>query len=268
MTQFDINNRVVVITGGFGKLGIFFAKALLELFAKVIVVDLPDSQCPEMLLVEKEKHPDSLFIQSGDVTIRDSLEVVRDSVQEQFGRVDILLNNAGIDQPPGNLPRSYRLDEIPFEVCQGIVNVNLLGVFQTTQVFLPLLRKSAGPSIINIGSQYATISPDQRFYDHLGMDPPFLKPPMYGASKAGVINLTKYLATHLGPLGIRVNAMSPGGVAGGQDSEFRRKFCERVPLGRMAELDDLIGPLVFLASDASRYVTGIDLLIDGGFTAW
>ena len=109
---------------------------------------------------------------------------------------------------------------------------------------------------------------DQRFYDHLGYDPPFLKPPAYGASKAAVVNLTRYLATLWGPAGVRVNALSPGGVLGGQDAEFRRKFCERVPLGRMAEESDLVGPLLFLASDASAYVTGVELRVDGGFTAW
>jgi NAD(P)-dependent dehydrogenase (short-subunit alcohol dehydrogenase family) len=98
--------------------------------------------------------------------------------------------------------------------------------------------------------------------------PPFLKPPMYGASKAGVVNLTKYLAAHLGSDGVRVNALSPGGIAGGQDEQFTRKFCARVPLGRMAAPSDLAGPLVFLASDASSYVTGVELRVDGGFTSW
>jgi NAD(P)-dependent dehydrogenase (short-subunit alcohol dehydrogenase family) len=123
-------------------------------------------------------------------------------------------------------------------------------------------------SIINIGSLYASVAPDPRFYDHIKSDPPFLKPPAYGASKAAVVNLTKYLATAWGPYGVRVNALSPGGVLGGQDEPFKRKFSDRVPLGRMAAYQDLIGPLQFLASDASAYVTGIELRVDGGFTAW
>jgi NAD(P)-dependent dehydrogenase (short-subunit alcohol dehydrogenase family) len=123
-------------------------------------------------------------------------------------------------------------------------------------------------SIVNIGSLYAAVSPDARFYDHLPADPPFLKPPAYGASKAALVNLTRYLATHWAPRGVRVNALSPGGVEGGQDAEFKRKFVARVPLGRMAEPRDLSGPLIFLASDASSYVTGVELRVDGGFTAW
>ena len=99
-------------------------------------------------------------------------------------------------------------------------------------------------------------------------DPPFLKPPAYGASKAALLNLTKYLATHWGPSGVRVNALSPGGVEGGQDPEFKRKFNNRVPLGRMCRLEDLEAPLLFLASDGAAYVTGVELRIDGGFTAW
>jgi NAD(P)-dependent dehydrogenase (short-subunit alcohol dehydrogenase family) len=120
---------------------------------------------------------------------------------------------------------------------------------------------------VNIGSLYATIAPDPGLYDHLELDPPFLKPPAYGASKAGVINLTRYLARLWGPKGVRVNALSPGGVAGGQDAEFMRKYEARTPLGRLADPAELAGPLVFLASDESSYLTGHELRVDGGFTA-
>jgi NAD(P)-dependent dehydrogenase (short-subunit alcohol dehydrogenase family) len=135
-------------------------------------------------------------------------------------------------------------------------------------VFLPSLRSAGRGAIINIGSLYASVSPDARLYDHLPCEPPLLKPPMYGASKAAVVNLTKYLATHLAPVGVRVNTLSPGGVAGGQDETFVKKYCARVPMARMATPADLAGPLVFLASDAASYVTGIELRVDGGFTAW
>jgi NAD(P)-dependent dehydrogenase (short-subunit alcohol dehydrogenase family) len=149
-----------------------------------------------------------------------------------------------------------------------IFEVNATGLFVVTQVFGSEMVKAGRGSIINIGSLYASVSPDARFYEHLQSDPPFLKPPAYGASKAAVVNLTKYLATHWAPHGVRVNTLSPGGVLGGQDEDFKRKFCDRVPLGRMASTDDLRGPLLFLASRASSYVTGIELVVDGGFTAW
>jgi NAD(P)-dependent dehydrogenase (short-subunit alcohol dehydrogenase family) len=179
----------------------------------------------------------------------------------------VLVNNAGIDQPPGPAV-TYRLEEIPLDVFGRVLNVNLLGAFQASQVFAPAMLRERRGSIINIGSLYASVSPDVRLYDHLPADPPFLKPPAYGASKAALVNLTRYLATHWGPQGVRVNALSPGGVEGGQDPEFKRKFTGRVPLGRMAAADDLRGPLIFLASDASSYVTGVDLVVDGGFTSW
>jgi NAD(P)-dependent dehydrogenase (short-subunit alcohol dehydrogenase family) len=180
----------------------------------------------------------------------------------------VLVNNAGIDAPPAAGGGRDRLEEIPFDVNRRIFEVNTLGLFQAIQVFGGEMTKARRGSIVNIGSLYASVAPDARFYDHIPGDPPFLKPPAYGASKAAVVNLTKYLATAWGPFGVRVNTLSPGGVLGAQDEQFRRKFCDRVPLGRMALYEDLIGPLLFLASDASAYVTGAELRVDGGFTAW
>lgn len=266
--DFDLKNRVVVVTGALGKLGQAFCEALLRANARVAALDLPMAQPTPRFHELERAFPGRLHLFHGDVCDRSSLEAAHDAISSRFGLVSVLVNNAGIDQPPGKLARSYRLEEIPTEICRGILEVNVLGVFLCTQVFLPSLRQSGHGSVINIGSLYASVSPDARFYDHLPSDPPFLKPPMYGASKAAVVNLTKYLAAHLGRDGVRVNTLSPGGVAGGQDEQFLRKFCERVPLGRMAKLDDLAGPLVFLASDASAYVTGIELRVDGGFTAW
>ena len=146
----------------------------------------------------------------------------------------VLVNNAGIDQPPSPSGGGYRLDEIPFDVNRRIFEVNTLGLFQVAQIFGSDMVKAGRGSVINIGSLYASVSPDPRFYDHIESDPPFLKPPAYGASKAAVVNLTKYLATAWGPHGVRVNTLSPGGVLGAQDEQFKRKFCDRVPLGRMA----------------------------------
>jgi NAD(P)-dependent dehydrogenase (short-subunit alcohol dehydrogenase family) len=125
-----------------------------------------------------------------------------------------------------------------------------------------------GGSIINIGSLYASVSPDPQFYEHLAGNAPFIKSPAYGASKAGVVSLSKFFATHWADRGVRVNTLSPGGVLAGQDEQFKAKYGARVPLGRMADAEDLKGPLVFLASAASSYVTGHELRVDGGFTAW
>jgi NAD(P)-dependent dehydrogenase (short-subunit alcohol dehydrogenase family) len=266
---FDLNGVVAVVTGGLGRLGPIWCEALLSAGGNVAVVDKPD--VPVSAAVE---HLQSCYgerrlrVFGADILNRRDLEQVRAACETEFGSPQVLVNNAGIDQPPNRDAPQFQIDEIPPSEFRRVLDLNVFGTFQVTQIFGPAMAASGHGSIINIGSLYASVSPDQRFYDHLPMDPPFLKPPAYGASKAAVVNLTKYLATLWGPYGVRVNALSPGGVAGDQDAEFRRKFCERVPLGRMAEGDDLTGPLLFLASDASAYVTGIELRVDGGFTAW
>jgi NAD(P)-dependent dehydrogenase (short-subunit alcohol dehydrogenase family) len=203
-----------------------------------------------------------------DITRRDSIEAAAQDVASRMGEPSVLVNNAGIDQPPDSPGGRHRLHEVPIEEFRRMVEVNLLGTFQVTQVFGERMAKNGGGSIINIGSLYASVSPDPHFYDHLSGNEPFLKSPAYGASKAGVVNLSKFFATHWAGRGVRVNTLSPGGVLAGQDAEFKAKYGARVPLGRMAHPEDLKGPLVFLASPASSYVTGHELRVDGGFTAW
>ena len=159
------------------------------------------------------------------------------------------------------------VQEIESEDFRRTLDVNLVGTFHAIQVFGAAMADAGRGSIVTIGSIYASQAPDPKLYDHMPVDPPFLKPPAYGASKAGVLNLSRYFARLWGPRGVRVNALSPGGVRGDQDAEFVRKYVDRVPLGRLAEADDLGGPLIFLASDASRYVTGQELRVDGGLAA-
>jgi NAD(P)-dependent dehydrogenase (short-subunit alcohol dehydrogenase family) len=262
-----LERRVAVVTGAFGRLGPTWCEALLEAGATVVGLDLPEAVRSSAYTSLQQRAGNRLRTVAADVLDRTSLLAVRDQCEAEGGAPSVLVNNAGIDQPPGPAA-TYRLEEIPLEVFGNVVDVNLLGAFQASQVFAAGMLRARRGSIINIGSLYASVSPDARFYEHLPADPPFLKPPAYGASKAAVVNLTRYLATHWGPQGVRVNALSPGGVEGGQDPEFKRKFVSRVPLGRMATTEDLSGPLIFLASDASSYVTGIELLVDGGFTSW
>lgn len=266
---FDLNNEVAVVTGALGKLGSVWIEALLNAGASVCAIDLAGATpSEEFKRLEAVFGAARLQLYRADVKDRGSLEEVCKQCLTAFGTPSILVNNAGIDRPPSDAAKGFRLEEIPFEENQKIFEVNTLGLFLVTQVFGACMVKAGRGSIINIGSLYAGVSPDARFYDHIPGDPPFLKPPAYGASKAAVINLTRYLATHWAAHGIRVNTLSPGGVLGGQDDEFKRKFCDRVPLGRMATAEDLWGPLLFLASPASAYVTGRELLVDGGFTAW
>jgi NAD(P)-dependent dehydrogenase (short-subunit alcohol dehydrogenase family) len=267
--RFGLDGRVAVVTGVLGNLGPVWAEALLEAGATVVGLDLPDAVPNDAFIRLQTAYGEPrLTILGASVTDRDALTAARDRVRSTLGVPHVLVNNAGIDQPPSPSGGGYRLDEIPFDVNRRIFDVNTLGLFQVAQIFGSDMAREGRGSVINIGSLYASVSPDPRLYDHIESDPPFLKPPAYGASKAAIVNLTKYLATAWGPHGVRVNTLSPGGVLGRQDEQFKRKFCDRVPLGRMAVYQDLVGPLQFLASDASAYVTGSELRVDGGFTAW
>ncbi len=266
---FSLKAEVAVVTGALGKLGPIWIEALLSAGATVFALDLAESKISEEFAALQSCHDETrLKLDRTDVRDRQSLEAACKNCMDTFGVPTILVNNAGIDRPPANSAKGYRLEDIPLEENREILEVNTLGLFLVTQVFGARMVGTGRGSIINIGSLYAGVSPDERFYDHIPGDPPFLKPPAYGASKAAVVNLTRYLATLWAPHGVRVNALSPGGVLGGQDEEFKRKFCNRVPLGRMATAEDLRGPLLFLASRASSYVTGTELMVDGGFTAW
>ena len=267
--RFDLSGRVAVVSGALGRLGAVWIETLLGAGASVAGIDLPSTKRSAAFDALEDRYGKArVRLYRADVLDRAQLERACADCVAELGAVHVLVNNAGIDAPPVAAGRSYHLEDLPTEISRAILDVNVLGVLQATQVFGRGMVAARQGSIINIGSLYASVSPDARLYDHLPSDPPFLKPPAYGASKAAVVNLTKYLATHWGPRGVRVNALSPGGVLAEQDPDFKRKFCDRVPLGRMAEARDLEGPLLFLASDASAYVTGIELRVDGGFTAW
>lgn len=236
MSTDGLRGRVAVVTGALGNLGPVWTRALAAEGATVVGMDVREAE----------------GVRRADVTDRASLE----RVLEEIETPSILVNNAGIDAPPG-----AGGDESFLRTLE----VNIAGVFNATQVFGEAMCEAGRGSIVNIGSLYASVAPIPAFYEHI--EPPFVKPAAYGASKAAVVNLTRYFARLWGPYGVRVNALSPGGVLGSQDPEFVRKYSERVPLGRMAETEDLVAPLLFLVSDASAYVTGHELRVDGGFTA-
>jgi NAD(P)-dependent dehydrogenase (short-subunit alcohol dehydrogenase family) len=266
--RFSLDGQVAVVTGSCGKLGPVWVEALLEAGARVAALDLPRTTPSPAFVAVSERFTDAVVRADVDITSRESIEAAAQAVQKWLGVPTVLVNNAGIDQAPDSPGGRHHLDTLPIDEFRRMVEVNLLGTFQVTQVFGGRMAEQGRGSIVNIGSLYASVSPDQRFYDHLAGDLPFLKSPAYGASKAAVVNMTKYFSTLWGPRGVRVNTLSPGGVLGGQDDEFKRKYGARVPLGRMARPEDLKGPLVFLASSASSYVTGHELRVDGGFTAW
>lgn len=232
----DLRGKLAVVTGALGNLGPVWCEALAGAGMQVVRIDVRGDDGSE----------------TADVTDAGALRAILDRV----GTPQVLVNNAGIDQPPS-------ADADPADFLR-VLDVNTRGVYVSTEVFGSAMAEAGSGSIVNIGSLYASIAPIPELYEHI---PGFVKPPAYAASKAGVIALTRYFARLWGPRGVRVNALSPGGVRGEQDAEFVRKYSARVPLHRMAEPGDLTGPLLFLASDAARYVTGHELRVDGGFTA-
>jgi len=266
--SFTLDNQVAVVTGACGKLGPVWAAALLDAGARVAALDLPGARPSDAFDELAQRASDRMQRFDCDITDRGSIEAAAQDVRTGLGEPAVLVNNAGVDQPPDSGGTRSRIEALPLDQFRRMIEVNLLGTFQITQVFGGRMAERGAGSIVNIGSLYASVSPDQRFYDHLPGDVPFLKSPAYGASKAGVVSMTKYFSTLWGPRGVRVNTLSPGGVLGAQDDHFKQKYGSRVPLGRMATFEDLKGPLVFLASSASSYVTGHELKVDGGFTAW
>ena len=266
--RFSLDGEIAVVTGACGKLGPIWIEALVHAGARVAALELPGAPASSAFRAVEQRVPAQVQRFDCDITNRKSIEEAAAAVDARMGPVSVLVNNAGVDQPPDSAGTRSRIENLAIDQFRRMLEVNLMGTFQVTQVFGAAMAQRGGGSIINIGSLYASVSPDQRFYDHLSGDLPFLKTPAYGASKAGVVNMTKYFSTLWGAQGVRVNTLSPGGVAGGQDEEFKKKYGARVPLGRMAQAEDLKGPLVFLASAASSYVTGHELRVDGGFTAW
>jgi NAD(P)-dependent dehydrogenase (short-subunit alcohol dehydrogenase family) len=267
-SRFSLDGAVAVVSGGCGRLGPVWIEAVIDAGGRVAALDVPGARPSDAFASIEARAGGRLWRFDCDITDRGSIERAAEHVRAALGEPAVLVNNAGVDQPPDSGGNRSRIEDLALDEFRRMVEVNLLGTFQMTQVFGGRMAELARGSIINIGSLYASVSPDQRLYDHLPGELPFLKSPAYGASKAGVVNMTKYFSTLWGPRGVRVNTLSPGGVLGGQDEQFKKKYGSRVPLGRMATLDDLKGPLVFLASDASSYVTGHELRVDGGFTAW
>lgn len=266
--RFRLDGDTAVVTGAGGRLGPIWIEALLEAGARVAALDLPGTAASPRFRDIAAGAGEAVKRFDCDITDRQSILAAAAAVAASMGEARVLVNNAGIDQPPDSPTARHHLQDLPADAFRRMMDVNLVGTFQVIQVFGARMAVNGGGSIINIGSLYASVSPDLRLYDHLPGNAPFIKSPAYGASKAGLVNLSKFFATHWAAEGIRVNTLSPGGVLASQDEEFKRKYGARVPLGRMASAEDLKGPLVFLASAASSYVTGHELRVDGGFTAW
>lgn len=265
--MFSLKNRTAIVTGALGLIGKEHCKALSEAGANVIVADLNESECIEF---SKSLPTESIGI-GMDVTDQESIKKLRDSVLERFSHINILVNNAAINdmfENPKAASEQSKFENYPLELWQKSVDVNLTGVFLCSQILGTEMTKQKSGSIINIASTYGITAPDQSLYIKEDGTQLFYKPPAYSATKGAVIAFTKYLAAYWGKDGVRVNTLTPGGVENSQDDFFIEKYSARTPLGRMARPADYKGALVFLASDASNYMTGANLVVDGGWTSW
>jgi NAD(P)-dependent dehydrogenase (short-subunit alcohol dehydrogenase family) len=272
--RFDLTGRVAVITGGAGLLGMQHARAIAESGGHAVIADLSADQATARAgELTDASGVDALGV-GVDITVKDQVERMTRLVMERFGRIDILINNAALTvKGGGESAGDYfaKFEDYPLELWEKALQVNLTGAFLCCQAVGKQMVAQQRGVILNIASDVGTISPDHRIYDgvkspHTGE--PFNTPASYATTKAGLIHLTKYLATYWAKDGIRVNSLSPGGVFANHDPVFVRNLTERIPLGRMANVDEYQGAVLFLISDASSYMTGANLIVDGGRTAW
>lgn len=267
MDLFSLKNKTAIVTGALGLIGKEHCRALAEAEANIVVVDLDENKCEEFA---KELPTESLGL-CIDVTNPDSIKNIRDKVLEKFKHIDILVNNAAINdmfENPKAASEQSKFENYPLELWQKSVDVNLTGVFLCSQIFGYEMAKQKSGSIINIASTYGITAPDQSLYIKKDGTQSFYKPPAYSATKGAVLMFTKYLAAYWGKDCVRVNTLTPGGVENNQDEFFIEKYSAKTMLGRMAKPTDYKGALIFLASDASSYMTGANLVVDGGWTAW
>ena len=266
---FDLSNRAALVTGGAGLLGKQFTKTLAEAGANVLIADLDGGSAARQAeeLVRAGYPAQAVEL---DVTEPGSVQHAVEVATHAWCRLDILVNSAALDPKfePGKAEQhTNAFEDYPLEQWNQAVNVNLTGMFLMCQAAARLMKTQGSGSIINICSTYGLAGPDQRIYEREGQ-PPRYKPVYYSVTKAGVLGLTRYIATYYAGTAIRCNALTPGGVYNDHDEQFTKAYSYRAVMGRMAEKHEMNGALLFLASEASSYMTGGNLVVDGGWTAW
>ena len=267
--SFQLTDRVAVVTGSAGLLGSGFCRILAKAGASVIVADI-DEEGAKLVAMEIQDDGLNAIPARVDITDPASVDTLTETVLREYGALNILVNSAALDpkfDPDHHEETSNAFEDYPLEAWNQALEVNLTGMFLVSQASATPMLKQGNGVIINICSTYGLVGPDQRLYEREG-HPPQFKPVYYSVTKAGVLGFTRYLATYYAGKNLRVNALTPGGVFNDHDDEFVEKYAARTVLGRMARKDELNGALLFLASDASSYMTGADLVVDGGWTAW
>lgn len=269
LSKFRLDGKVALVTGGAGLLGGEFCRTLAQAGASVVVADLKQEDAGLVADYLKSTGAQALGV-GVDVTWPESVQAMVTAALQAFGRLDVLVCSAALDPKFESQHQGQHLntfEDYPLKAWKEALDVNLTGMFLCAQAAVRPMLVQKGGVIINICSTYGLVGPDQRIY--LRPDqPPQYKPVYYSVTKSGVLGLTRYLATYYTGKNIRANALTPGGVYNNHDSVFVQNYSVRTVLGRMAERDEMNGALLFLASDASSYMTGSNLVVDGGWTAW
>lgn len=275
LRNFRIDGRVVVITGGAGLLGQKHAEAVLEGGGTPVLIDISEASIDRALDRLKALYGQEAVIHGyvADITNQEALESVRENLISSHGHVDVLINNAAnnpkVEGAAANM-KAIQFENFPMQLWLGDIAVGLTGSFVCAQVFGAVMARQGSGVILNISSDLGIIAPDQRIYRKEGLadDEQTVKPVTYSVIKHGLIGLTKYLATYYAEKGVRVNALCPAGVYNGQNDEFLRKLTNLIPMGRMAAVDEYKSTILYLISNASSYMTGSTVIVDGGRTVW
>jgi NAD(P)-dependent dehydrogenase (short-subunit alcohol dehydrogenase family) len=266
MNLFSLQNKTAIVTWACGLIGTEHCRALHEAGANVVVLDVNEKDAVAFAATLGENH----FGVGANVTNADSLKQARDKILAKYGSIDVLVNNAAINdmfENPAMAAEKSKFENYPLDMWQKSLDVNVTGVFLCSQVFGTVMAKQGKGSIINIASTYGVVGPDQSIYRNQKGEQTFYKSPAYPATKGAVVNFTRFLAAYWGKDGVRVNTLSPGGVENSQDEFFVQNYSNKTALGRMAVPTDYKGAIIFLSSDASAYMTGANLVVDGGWTA-
>lgn len=268
MNLFSLQGKTAIVTGATGLIGRNHCRALAEAGANVVLADLNIERCTEAMLdlPHHERHTAIQF----DITNEEEIKHACTSILAKYGKIDILVNNAAINdmfENPALAGEQSMFENYPVKMFRQSLEANVTGTFLCCQIFGAEMAKAGKGSIINIASTYGIVGPDQSIYKDKEGKQLFYKSAAYPATKGAVINFTRFLAAYWGNKGVRVNTLSPGGVENSQDDFFVQNYSAKTPLNRMAKPTDYMGAIVFLASDASDYMTGANLVVDGGWTA-
>ncbi len=273
LKMFDISGRVALITGGAGLLGMQHAQAIIESGGIPVLIDINQDALSSAQNFFNEKFPKKeILVLKVNITKKDEVAKMVQDVIARYGRIDILINNAANNPKMESKKGSNwsHFENFPLEVWNQDIEVGLTGAFLCSQAVIPIMLKQKKGVIVNVASDLGIIAPDQRIYRLPGMTSetqPY-KPPTYCAVKGALISLTRYLATYYATKNIRVNTLTPASVLNGQDPEFVKNISNLIPMGRMSNKHEFKAALLYLVSDASTYVTGSNIVIDGGRTAW